>query len=106
MKEGKRSIQEGKKISFPSHDQRKREWISTNTKELNSRKYDYQGQRFESKRSVEDKAASTTKLQANSLDTLLIMQRGPSDKKFLFSGTLPFRSSRIQDRIEDSTFLH
>lgn len=39
--------------------------------------------------------------QRDSLDTLQIMQGGPSDEKFLFSDNFPLRSCRIQDRTND-----
>lgn len=61
------------------------------------------------KRSLEDNAIPLRKLQKKKgLAALQIRQRGKNirpSNKFLFSDTLPSRSRRIQDRINNSKFL-
>lgn len=68
MKEGEKSRQEGLSqfwaFRFPSHEQRKKEWISTNIKRSSKTKKGYHGQRvYRVKTSLEDNAVPLRKLQ-------------------------------------------
>lgn len=81
MKEGKKSRQEGLSqfwtVTFPSHEQGKKEWISTNIKRNSTTEKGYHGWRVHRvKKSLENNTVPLRKLPKNGLDALQIMQRG------------------------------